>query len=72
MRNNDADHPWLQPLWVRVLLVGLCAAWAVFEFVSGSPGWGTMFGLMAAYGAWNYLIAFGRAAPAGDQDEGKS
>jgi uncharacterized membrane protein YccC len=63
LRNRDVDHPWLQPLWVRALLVAFCAAWAVFEFASNSPGWGLMFGMLAAYGAWTYLIAFNPRPP---------
>jgi hypothetical protein len=56
--NRNTDHPFLRPLWRRVLLVAFAAGWAVFELVSGSPGWAMLFGAMAAYGAWLYLIDY--------------
>ncbi|HEV7256013.1 MAG TPA: DUF3329 domain-containing protein [Mesorhizobium sp.] len=65
--NRDADHPFLRPLWRRVALVAFCAAWGLFELVSGSPGWALLFGGMAAYGAWLYLINYRPGeAPPGD------
>ena len=55
---NDQNHPFLRPLWRRVALVAFCAAWSVFEFVTGSAFWGTLAGGMAALGAYQFLIAY--------------
>jgi hypothetical protein len=57
MRSNN-DHPFLRPLWRRIVLVGFCAAWAAFEFWSGQSFWGVLFGAMAVYGAYTYLYAY--------------
>lgn len=62
--NRDVNHPWLRPLWRRVALVAFCAFWAAFELATGSQGWATLAGGMAAYGAWIFLIAYD---PAPDQ-----
>ena len=56
----DTDHPVFRPLWVRVLIVALCAGWAVLEFVTGSPFWGVLFLGLGAYAAWGFFVTFGR------------
>jgi hypothetical protein len=48
----------MQPFWVRLVLCVIPAAWAVFEFTGGDQFWGLMFALVAAYGAWTYLINY--------------
>ena len=53
----DTDHRMFRPLWVRVLIVALCAGWAVFEFTSGSAAWGGVFLALGAYAAWAFLMA---------------
>ncbi|MEJ6782457.1 DUF3329 domain-containing protein [Aminobacter sp. Piv2-1] len=55
---NDQNHPFLRPLWRRIVLVGICAAWSILEFATGSPFWGTLAGGMAALGAYQFLIAY--------------
>ena len=55
---EQQDYPFLRPLWRRIALVAFCAAWAVFEFVNGSSGWGMVALGMAGYGAWIFLIAY--------------
>ncbi len=52
----DTEHPMFRRLWVRVLVVLLPAAWAVVEFLRGSPVWGMIFAAFAAYGAWAFFI----------------
>ena len=53
----DRDHPMLRPLWVRILLVAICAGWAGFEFTSGSSAWGAAFLALGAYAAWAFFLA---------------
>lgn len=55
---QDQNHPFFRPLWRRIAIVVFCAAWSVFEFVTGSGFWGTLAGGMAAYGAWQFLITY--------------
>lgn len=56
----DADHPMLRPLWVRVLIVAACAAWAAFEFRSGSGLWGAVFLALGVYAFWGFFLDPGR------------
>ncbi|NVO25755.1 DUF3329 domain-containing protein [Donghicola mangrovi] len=51
----DPDDPFFAPLWRRVVIVGLCLGWAVFEAVTGSPGWALMFGAAGLYAGWTLL-----------------
>lgn len=54
----DTDHPWIRPLWARVLCTTIPAAWSVLEFTTGSPFWGVIFLGLAAYAAWGFFIDF--------------
>jgi hypothetical protein len=47
----DADHPFFARAWVRWITVLICAAMAVAEFATNSPGWGMLF---AGAGAWAF------------------
>ncbi len=60
---NQHDHPFLRPLWRRVVLVAICFCWAAFEFAAGSQMWGMIVLFMGAYGAWQYLYLYKPAAP---------
>ncbi|MCJ8519502.1 divalent metal cation (Fe/Co/Zn/Cd) transporter [Pseudorhizobium tarimense] len=67
----DIDHPMYKPLWARLLIVGVCVAWAGFEFYSGEPFWGMIVGAMGIYAGYKLFYEFGRkpkTEPA-DQDE---
>lgn len=68
MLNIDTSHPLYRPLWVRLLIVGFCAAWAVIEFVNREFFWGTIVGGIAAYAAYELLLKF---KPASSGDVGK-
>ncbi|NTF08202.1 hypothetical protein G6L37_18700 [Agrobacterium rubi] len=54
----DTNHPIYQPLWVRLLIVGLCAGWAIIEFINHEIFWATLIGGIAAYSAYVLLITF--------------
>ena len=56
MLNIDTSHPLYRPLWVRLLIVGFCAAWAVIEFVNREFFWGTIVGGIAAHAALELLV----------------
>lgn len=52
----DPDHPFYAPLWRRVLLPAICAAWALFEFIAGQPIWGFIVGGLGAYAAYKFFL----------------
>ncbi|KXG85806.1 hypothetical protein [Agrobacterium bohemicum] len=54
----DTNHPIYRPLWVRLLIVGFCAGWAIIEFVNHEIFWATVVGGVAVYSAYVLLITF--------------
>lgn len=55
---GPAEHPWLDPLWRRIVLVVFCVGWAVMEYVLGYHGWALFVGAVAVYAGWSYLYAY--------------
>jgi hypothetical protein len=57
MKLIDPDHPFYRPLWRRVAVVAVCAAWFAAELVLLKD---TLFipiaGALTAYTAWVLLI----------------
>jgi len=62
----DLNHPFFRPLWLRVVVVVLCIGWALFEFATNSPFWGTLFGGLGVYAVWGLFITFNPRAKAED------
>lgn len=52
----DPNHPFYQPLWRRVLIPAVCAAWAIFELVAGEPLWAVIVGVTGAYATYKLFI----------------
>lgn len=52
----DPAHPFFRPLWRRVAVVIACLGWALFEIMTGSPGWAMLFGGAGLYAAYVLLI----------------
>lgn len=63
MALKSQSHPFLDPLWRRILLVAFCAAWAAWEFRNGDQFWSTVTLGMTAYAAYSYLYAYETAKP---------
>jgi hypothetical protein len=63
MKLFDFSHPMFRPLWVRIGLVAICAGWATFEFVTGSPFWGVVFAGLGAVAFHGLFLAPGPATP---------
>lgn len=40
--NINPEHPFYRPLWVRIMLVGVIAAWGLMEFTHHAYFWGTI------------------------------
>ena len=55
---KDQEHPFLRPLWRRVVLVAFCAVWAAWEVYNGETFWATLAVGMAAYAAWTFLLSY--------------
>jgi len=51
----DLDHEFFKPLWVRTVVTGITAGWAVFEFVAGAPLWAFLFAAISIYCALNFF-----------------
>ncbi|HEX8049680.1 hypothetical protein [Rhizobium sp.] len=77
MQLIDPNHPVYKPLWVRVLIVGVCLGWATIEAFGPEPFWAVIVGALGAYSAWMLLLNFNPQPPkaeventvADDQDE---
>lgn len=57
MAQNNG-HPWLDPLWRRVVLVATCAVWALVELMTDNMMWFVMVGVITVYGAYAYLYDY--------------
>ncbi len=55
----DLNHPFFRPLWVRVTVVLVCLGWAIFEFATGTPFWGTLFAGLGIYCGWQFFLSSG-------------
>jgi hypothetical protein len=55
---SNTSHPFLDPLWRRVVLILACAIWTAVEVYNQSTFWATLVGAVTAYGAWAYLYDY--------------
>jgi hypothetical protein len=61
---KDQDHPFLRPLWRRILLVAFCVCWSAWEiFYNGEQLWIYIALGMTAYATWVFLITYDRKPP---------
>jgi hypothetical protein len=65
MKFLDLQIPFYKPLWIRVLLTGLCLGWAGFELYMGSVFWAILFGSVGLYCLHQFFIAFDPKEPEG-------
>lgn len=53
----DQKHPFFQPLWRRIVIVGAVAAWLGFEVVyTKDTLWISVMTIMLIYGIWSFFI----------------
>lgn len=43
MKGFDFEHPFFDPLWIRIVVFGLCMGWGLFELILGAPFWAILF-----------------------------
>jgi len=63
----DFNNPFFKPLALRIAVVAICTLWSVFEFVSGAPFWGVLFGGIAAIAFHGLFITFEPREPKSDE-----
>ena len=68
---KDYEHPFFRPLWRRVAVVVVCVAWAIIEFATNQPFWGTIAAGFAIYAAWQFFFLYKPADPAAPPPETK-
>ena len=62
---NERDAKFFRPLWIRILVTGLVAAWFVLEVVfSHDQLWMGITGVGVVYCVWNFFLRFPKDAPA--------
>ena len=54
----DPDHAFYRPLWIRLLVVAVCASWTVVEFWKGSETWGFIVLAITAYASATLLVFY--------------
>lgn len=59
----DVQHRFFIPLWRRVLVVAVCAFWAIYEFANGNTGWGLVPVAAGVWCAHQLFIAFDPVVP---------
>lgn len=70
---KDHEHPFFRPLWRRVAVVAVCAAWSIFEFSNGATMWGTIAGGFTAYAVWQFFFLYKEPAePVAGQATGET
>lgn len=68
MRALNVDHPFLRPMWRRIVIVLLCLVWSVVEWTAGSPFWAVLASALTVYALWA-LILFPPASFAGPPED---
>lgn len=68
MQIIDPKHPFYRPLWVRLLVVAICAVWFVVELVFGSPFFMVIMGALTVYTLLVLIIRFPREGAAADNN----
>lgn len=56
MKFFELQIEFMEPLWRRVLLVFVCLAWAMVEFLNGAAVWGVVFGSLGVYAFWQLFL----------------
>lgn len=60
----DPDHSFYRPLWIRLVVVAVCASWTAVEFTAGSETWGFILLAITAYTSATLLVFYKPKDPA--------
>jgi len=64
----DVRHKLFRPVWSRMLVVGVLAAWTGYEAINGHTIWALVFGAATAYLAYEFFVIFDPAKYGEDED----
>ena len=59
----DLDDPFFAPIWIRVAIVIITAAWALFELSQGAIMWAVIFIGISGICAWRFYTIDYRSDP---------
>jgi len=65
---KQGDLEWFRPLWRRVAVTVVCAAWCAFEWYHGDEIWSWLTTALVAYAVWTFFITFDRNVSKGGGD----
>ncbi|MEQ5869837.1 hypothetical protein J4E08_07985 [Sagittula sp. NFXS13] len=65
----NVQTPWFIPLWRRIVLVCVCLAWGLAEFLMGNPGWSLLFAALGLYCAYQFFVVFDPKDPASEDKD---
>jgi len=66
----DLQAPFFLPVWRRVVVATICIGWAVFEFATGAPFWGVLFGAIGSFAVWQFFLTAWPEESNGSSDDG--
>ena len=67
LKQNDAN--WFRPMWRRVLVTGIVAAWCLWEWVfTQDTFWGMLTGALLIYAVYSFFYAFPKEEPGNGND----
>jgi hypothetical protein len=59
MKISERDHPFYRPLWRRIAIVAVVAAWAAWEvFYTGEGLWTVISLFFLGYAVWMFFITY--------------
>ena len=72
MKGFDFNHPFFDPLWVRVAVVGVCIGWGLFEFSTGALMWGGLFFGLGGWAGFSFFVVNPDRGGDRQDDQGES
>src|SRR3546814_867158 len=60
-------HPFLRPLYRRIILIAACIAWLAFELTQQDTLWLILAGAATAYGVWDLFLSGNYRTPPGGE-----
>lgn len=55
--SDTRGHPWLKPLYRRVIVTIVCALWVTFEVYQESTFWFAVAVIALGYALWDFFLS---------------